>query len=74
MEAAATENAKACIKMSVVIELIKFGDYLVSRPAGREAALSALAYDDAVRELLKRGSSERICELNARGVVLLAPS
>lgn len=45
----------------------KFGSILVSRPAGREACLAALAY-------LQPQSSEEAIDLDFEGVKVLAPS
>ncbi len=49
------------------IEIKKFGDILISRPAGKEAYLSARAY------ILPKKSSEDII-LDFDGVKVLAPS
>ena len=49
------------------IEVCKFGDLLISRPAGREAFLTAKAY------VITAGSEEKI-ELDFTGVKVLAPS
>lgn len=55
-------------KQSMKIELKKFGDILVSRPAGREAYLALSAYQ--LRDLPK---NEPI-EVDFAGVLVLAPS
>jgi hypothetical protein len=49
------------------IELKKFGDLLISRPAGREAALAALAYLTKDKNITK-------IEVDFDGVLALAPS
>jgi len=49
------------------IELKKFGDILTSRPAGREAYLSARAY------LLPKDKNEKV-EVDFGGVSVLSPS
>lgn len=49
------------------IEIKKFGDILTSRPAGKEAYLSARAY------ILPKDSSEEII-LDFEGVKVLSPS
>ena len=50
------------------IELKKFGNLLVSRPAGRDAHLSARAY------LLPAKDSTEPIEIDFSGVAVLAPS
>lgn len=50
------------------IELKKFGDILVSRPAGREAYLAMRAY------LLKDVPKDEAIEVDFSGVKVLAPS
>ncbi len=50
------------------IEIIKFGDKLVSRPAGREAFLALESYQ------LKNLSPEEIIEIDFEGVNALTPS
>ena len=50
------------------IELKKFGDVLISRPAGREAYLAASAY------LLKGIDKNELIEIDFSGVKVLAPS
>ena len=50
------------------IELKKFGDALISRPAGREAYLVASAY------LLKDINKNELIEIDFSGVKVLAPS
>lgn len=50
------------------IELKKFGELLISRPAGREAALAMGAY------LLKGVSKDEPIEVDFSGVKVLAPS
>ena len=49
------------------IEVRKFGDLLISRPAGHEAFLAAKAY------VITAGSEEKI-KLDFTGVKVLAPS
>ncbi|MBI2340336.1 MAG: STAS-like domain-containing protein [Deltaproteobacteria bacterium] len=49
------------------IEVKKFGDLLISRPAGHEACLAARAY-------LKPKSKDEPIELDFSGVKVLAPS
>lgn len=49
------------------IELKRFGDILISRPAGRETALVARAY------LLPQNSQETI-EIDFTGVAVMTPS
>lgn len=49
------------------IEIRKFGDLLISRPAGREAYLAAKAY-------LKPQTTEEPIELDFSGVKVMAPS
>lgn len=51
----------------MIIQVKKFGDMLISRPAGREAYLAAKAY------ILPKDSSEKIV-LDFEGVKVLAPS
>lgn len=50
----------------MTLELVKFGDMLISRPSGREAYLSAKAY------LLKESLVEVV--VNFDGVKVLTPS
>jgi hypothetical protein len=50
------------------IELKKFGEFLTSRPAGKEAFLAMSAY------LTKGLSEEEIIEIDFSGVKVLAPS
>jgi len=50
------------------IELKKFGEMLISRPAGREAYLAMLAY------LIKGVSRDEIIEIDFGGVKVLTPS
>jgi hypothetical protein len=50
------------------IELIKFGDILVSRPAGREAYLAMSAYN------LKDASEDEDILIDFSGVKVLTPS
>ncbi len=50
------------------IELKKFGEILISRPAGREAYLAMQAY------LLRGLSKDEIIEIDFSGVKILAPS
>ncbi|MFH1233502.1 MAG: STAS-like domain-containing protein [Patescibacteria group bacterium] len=50
------------------IELKKFGDMLISRPAGREAFLAMSAY------LIKDLNKNTEIEINFDGVKVLAPS
>lgn len=54
------------IFMTIKIQLGKFGEMLVSRPAGREAYLSAKAY------LLK--NVDKNIEIDFEGVKVLTPS
>lgn len=49
------------------LDVKKFGDVLISRPAGREAALAALAYS------IPKVGDETI-ELDFTGVAVLTPS
>lgn len=51
----------------MIIKVKKFGDILISRPAGREAYLSAKAY------ILPADANEKIV-LDFEGVKVLAPS
>lgn len=50
------------------IEIKKFGDKLISRPAGREAYLAAKAYQ------LRDISSDETIEMDFDGILVLAPS
>ena len=50
------------------IELKKFGEMLISRPAGREAYLAMMAY------ILKDVDKEEVIEINFFGVKVLTPS
>lgn len=50
------------------IELKKFGEVLISRPAGREAWLSAKAY------LLRDINAQEKVEVDFSGVLVLSPS
>ncbi|MCK5466687.1 STAS-like domain-containing protein, partial [Candidatus Parcubacteria bacterium] len=50
------------------IEIKKFGEVLISRPAGREAYLAASAY------LLKDIDKNELIEIDFSGVKVLAPS
>jgi hypothetical protein len=50
------------------IELKKFGEMLISRPAGREAFLAMSAY------LIKDLSSNEIIEIDFNGIKVLTPS
>lgn len=50
------------------IEIKKFGEVLISRPAGREAYLAASAY------LLKDIDKNELIEIDFLGVKVLAPS
>jgi len=52
----------------MVIEIKKFGEVLVSRPAGREAFLAMSAY------LTKGVSKDEIIEIDFSGVKVLTPS
>jgi len=52
----------------MLIELKKFGDVLVSRPAGREAFLAMSAYN------LKNVSKDEKIEIDFDGVKVLTPS
>jgi len=52
----------------IKIELKKFGEMLISRPAGREAYLAMLAY------ILKDVDKEEIIEIDFFGVKVLTPS
>lgn len=52
----------------MLIELKKFGEMLISRPAGREAYLAMSAY------IMKGVDSNEIVELDFSGVKVLAPS
>ena len=56
------------LKENMKIELRKFGDILVSRPAGREAYLAMSAY------LLKGVDENELIELDFQGVKVMAPS
>lgn len=49
------------------IEIRKFGDLLVSRPAGREALAAMLAYSPVV-------ATDEVIELDFDGVLVVAPS
>lgn len=51
----------------MIIELKKFGQFLTSRPAGREAFLAAKAYS------LPKGRDEKII-IDFAGVLVLSPS
>ena len=53
--------------MKVIVQIAKYGQFLSSRPEGREAALAALAYLENLRN-----STE--AELNFTDVIMLAPS
>ncbi len=53
--------------MKVVLKVSKYGQFLSSRPDGREAALAALAYQNDLQK-----NSE--VELNFEDVIVLAPS
>jgi len=50
------------------IELKKFGDILISRPAGREAYLAMLAY------ILKDVDKSEEIEIDFEGIKVMAPS
>ena len=50
------------------IEIIKFGEILISRPAGREAFLAMSAY------LTKDVAADEIIEIDFSGVKVLTPS
>lgn len=50
------------------IELKKFGEILISRPAGREAYLAMQAY------ILKGINKDELIEIDFSGVKVLAPS
>ena len=50
------------------IEIKKFGEVLISRPAGREAFLAMSAY------LIKNLDKDEIIEINFEGVKVLTPS
>lgn len=50
------------------IELKKFGDKLISRPAGREAYLAAKAY------LLRDVPRDELIEVDFEGIKVLGPS
>lgn len=50
------------------IELKKFGDKLISRPAGREAYLAAKAY------LLRNIPQDELIEVDFEGIKVLGPS
>lgn len=50
------------------IELKKFGDKLMSRPAGREAYLAAKAY------ILRDIPKDELIEVDFEGIKVLAPS
>ena len=50
------------------IEVKKFGDFLVSRPAGREAYLAAQS------SLLRNIGAEELIELDFEGIRVLTPS
>ncbi|MEA3398550.1 MAG: DUF4325 domain-containing protein [Patescibacteria group bacterium] len=50
------------------IDLKKFGEILVSRPAGREAYLAMSAY------ILKEIKEDELIELNFEGVKVMGPS
>lgn len=52
----------------MTIKLVKFGEILVSRPAGREAFLAMSAY------LTKDLSKKEEIEIDFKGVKVLAPS
>ncbi len=54
--------------MRVKIELKKFGEMLISRPAGREAYLAMLAYN------LKNIDENEVIEIDFSGVKVLTPS
>jgi hypothetical protein len=49
------------------LEIYKFGEILTSRPAGREAALSCLAYESGLR-------NTKIVLLDFDGVLVMTPS
>jgi hypothetical protein len=50
------------------LELIKFGDFLSSRPAGREAWLATKAY------ILDKIKTDEIIEVDFSGIKVLTPS
>lgn len=50
------------------IELRKFGEILVSRPAGREAFLAMSAY------ILKEVNKNEVIEIDFKGIKVMAPS
>ena len=50
------------------IELKKFGEVLISRPAGREAYLAMVAYTT------KDASEDELIEIDFSGVKVIAPS
>ena len=52
----------------IKIELKKFGEMLISRPAGREAYLAMLAY------ILKDIDKNKFIEIDFSGVKVLTPS
>lgn len=52
----------------IKIELKKFGEMLISRPAGREAYLAMLAY------ILKDVDKNEVIEIDFSGVKVLTPS
>jgi len=52
----------------MIVEMIKFGDILISRPAGREAFLAAKAY------LFTENAGLGPIILDFKGVKVLAPS
>jgi hypothetical protein len=49
------------------LKIKKFGDILTSRPAGREAALNCLAYDQDIKK-------SRSVTLDFEGIVAMTPS
>jgi len=51
----------------MILKLSKFGEFLTSRPAGREAALSCLAYEQGLR------TSEKV-SLDFSGILVMTPS
>lgn len=56
------------IKCTMKIELKKFGEMLISRPAGREAFLAMSAY------LIKDLEEDELVEIDFEGVKVLTPS
>ena len=51
----------------VIVKLIKFGDMLISRPAGHDAALAFVAYH-------AKPQKEETLQIDFDGVLVLAPS